>query len=195
MARGSWLKAHGSCLMAQGGIPRESSNINEPIVRESHGNHLTLQTVTSETSRLAWRALVVIAPDHYLCVVTRVVTRSLAPRPIIRGSSRGSLPDPYRVVTAPTQYWWVVTRVVTESLPGRCRPDPLFVGRYEGRYRSLRHTPFVVYKIKRRKGWGAWVLLRSCARVISIVVKMCFQTVHECGGVTLRITVCNCRLN
>ena len=33
---------------------------------------------------------------------------------------------------------WVVVRVVTKSLPGRYRPDPLFVGRYEGRYRLVK---------------------------------------------------------
>ena len=55
----------------------------------------------------------------------------------------------YRVVTAPTPDLWVVVRgvtrslpgryqVVTMSLPGRGRPDPLFVGRYEGRYRLVK---------------------------------------------------------
>ena len=54
----------------------------------------------------------------------------------------------YRVVTAPTHDLWVVVRslpgryrVVTRSLPGRGRPDPLFVGRYEGRYRLVKTHP------------------------------------------------------
>ena len=38
-------------------------------------------------------------------------------------------------------------RCVTDALPARYRPVPLFVGRY-------RHTPYAVYKIKKREGWG-----------------------------------------
>ena len=68
---------------------------------------------------------------HPLWVVMRVVTT------VVTGSLRvvsASFKGRYRAVIAPTHYLWVVMRVVTGSLG---------------------HTPFVVYKIKRRKGWGA----------------------------------------
>ena len=53
----------------------------------------------------------------------------------------------YRRVTVPSHKNHGFVRCVTDALPARYRPVPLFVGRY-------RHTPYVVYKIKRREGWG-----------------------------------------
>ena len=45
-------------------------------------------------------------------------------------------PDPFFVGRYEGRY-----RLVTRSLPGRYRPDPLFVGRYEGRYRLVTTHP------------------------------------------------------